>query len=234
MCRIFLLLLALTITTFAGLKSLEVQPRIQWSKFGGKEARDYEDEVGKTFHPTAGVVLGVALPIQKSNLLTYVPEFRLNFFGSRYTIADSTTYLAQPAWVEGEFTDKVLFLEAPFLVRFTFPIKKITAYATAGAYVGVRLVQYRNGYNDIYTSFNTKNEVYDNLILDTAYAPVNGGVVLGGGAQLPLPKGYLIFDLRYDGGIIPMTIYEGITVRNTLFSFSVGYGFIFNRKEEDF
>ncbi len=112
------------------------------------------------------------------------------------------------------------FFGIPILAKFKFiQIGKMKFYANGGTYTNVLV-----GGKEIYTSPGQPDSEYH--LESTRYKTVDFGFNVGAGFQYDLKKGDLLFDLRYDFGVIDSDNIE--TGRNTNRSLGITLTYVYD------
>jgi hypothetical protein len=151
--------------------------------------------------------------------------FRL---GKVVVLQPEVLYSQKGARQREEFLDEVIkvwyklnYLEIPVCVKLMFPVQgKVKPNLFLGPYFGVMITDPRG---KVEIDGLTMEEDLEG-IKDTDF-----GMVLGGGIDIGLGKGRIVFDVRYTLGlttIIEEELFEeNVDLKNNAFSFLLGYSF---------
>lgn len=119
----------------------------------------------------------------------------------------------------GEAVMKVDYIDIPVAVKLMVPVKgNIQPFFSAGPYFA---------YNINATMSFSNNGSHSEEDLGDEIKDMDFGAVLGGGLGFKLPKGQIIFDVRYGLGLTSIDESDGeqADVKNDAFSFTLGYAF---------
>jgi hypothetical protein len=151
--------------------------------------------------------------------------FRL---GKVVILQPEVLYSQKGARQREEFLDEVIkvwyklnYLEIPICIKLMIPVQgKVKPNLFLGPYFGVMITDPRG-----------KVEI-DGLTMEEDLEGVKDtdfGMVLGGGVDIGLGKGKMVFDVRYTLGLTTIIEYElfeeNIDLKNNAFSFLLGYSF---------
>jgi hypothetical protein len=171
------------------------------ARMHGDEVLDAEIKFGFCGGGFASFALGQFLVIQ--------PELLYSQKGARWEeeILDET-------WT---MTYKLNYVELPLLLKMTMPVQgKVKPNLFLGPYFGIMITDPRFELEFDGTTGETDLEG----VKDT-----DAGVVFGGGIDFGLPRGKIVFDIRYSLGLITVDDEGGADVKNNVFSFLLGYSF---------
>lgn len=119
----------------------------------------------------------------------------------------------------GEAVMKIDYIDIPVPVKLMVPVKgNVQPFFSAGPYFAYNI--------NAALSFSNNGSQYEEDLSDEI-KDMDFGAVLGGGLGFILPKGRIIFDVRYGLGLISIdeANVEAADVKNDAFSFTLGYAF---------
>jgi hypothetical protein len=146
-----------------------------------------------------GLVLGGALSVNFSDMFALQPEVLFSMKGSSFDVANNRSY-------------RLNYLEIPILGRVNIPLKGVTPFFVIGPAFGI----------NVSSTWTTDNDNGDLVNV----SPMDVGLVIGGGAAIPVGKGKVVGELRFEKGL--KTIDDTATpdtITNSVFSILVGYAF---------
>jgi opacity protein-like surface antigen len=160
-------------------------------------------------------VFGGFLCFRVNDILSIQPEALISMKGAKtHEVFD---FGAGPERVEG--TLKLTYLEFPVLAKVSFPTQiEMKPYIYAGLAFGIKV------------GSRVKLEVRD-ISEEADLDNIKGadlGIVVGAGFDYQVGPGSALFDLRYEAGFVSVDDSSNeLDMRNSVFSFMIGYGLPF-------
>ena len=149
-------------------------------------------------------------------------------FGKVVVIQPEVLYSQKGARQREEFLDEVIkvwykvnYLEMPVCVKVMIPVRgKVMPSLFLGPYFGVMITDPRG---EIEINGLTMEEDLEGV------KDIDFGLVIGGGVDIGLGKGKIVFDVRYSLGLTTIVeeelFDEHVDLKNNTFSFLLGYSF---------
>lgn len=211
---------------------LDFKGGLNLAKMRGEDIDDAEDE-GLDIGMRPGAIAGVGAGIQLIKFFCIQPEVLFTMKGTKMSGDLEDVSVGKIASVEG--TVKINYLAIPILLKVTIPAGPVIPNVYVGPSLDICLTSEQEekidftpqmealGFEDTDTTVDMKDDTKG----------LDFGLAMGGGVDLKVGPGRIIFDIRYTLGFATIDNEEdedlAADMKNGVLSFIVGFGIDFGR-----